>query len=67
MTGARICQPQRNGRVPQWLLKYGKRESLLLLHALYHSPDVPCLARKRDKALAFVARLASQQREDSQV
>ncbi len=65
--GAVICQPQRDGRVPQWLLKYGKREALILLAAIYHAPDVPCLARKRDKARAFTARLASKQHDDSQV
>jgi hypothetical protein len=54
VAGALIRQPQRAGRAPQWLLKYGKREALVLLRAMYDAPDVPCLARKRDKALPFL-------------
>lgn len=55
VTGALIRRPQRDGRATQWLLKYGKRESLILLRAFYYATDVPCLARKRDKAMAFIA------------
>jgi hypothetical protein len=56
VAGARICRPQRAGRAPQWLLQYGKRESLVLLQAMYPAPDVPCLARKRDKALPHLVK-----------
>ena len=37
-------------------LKYGKRESLVLLAALYADRDVPCLQRKKDKWLGFLER-----------
>jgi len=35
-------------------LKYGKRESLSLIAWMYYSDGLPCLARKRQTALAFV-------------
>ncbi|HKZ71074.1 MAG TPA: hypothetical protein VJ020_13400, partial [Anaerolineales bacterium] len=37
-----------------WTLKYMKKDSLRLLKWIYYSPDVPCLARKRDKAMPFI-------------
>ena len=37
-------------------LKYGKRESLVLLAALYADPDVPCLRRKKAKWLGYLER-----------
>jgi hypothetical protein len=37
-------------------LKYGKRESLTLLAALYADDDAPCLQRKKDKWLAYLGR-----------
>ena len=40
-----------------WCLKYGKRESLELIDWMYHASDVPCLARKRDIAAAFLEAL----------
>ncbi len=40
-----------------WMLKYAKYESIRLLHWMYYSPDVPCLTRKRDKALPFLTDL----------
>jgi hypothetical protein len=42
---------------PIWALRYAKQESLRLLGWMYHSPDVPCLARKRLKAEKFLSRL----------
>jgi hypothetical protein len=67
VSGARIRQPQRDGRAPQWLLKYGKRESLILLAVMYHAPDVPCLGRKRDKGLAFLAKIQQRRPHANQV
>ncbi|MBU0687647.1 MAG: LAGLIDADG family homing endonuclease [Candidatus Margulisbacteria bacterium] len=32
-----------------WELKYAKKESLVLIPAMYHNSAVPCLRRKRDK------------------
>ncbi len=37
-------------------LKYGKRESLALLPALYADHDVPCLERKKSKWLGYLER-----------
>jgi len=42
---------------PVWLLRYAKAESIRLLGWMYYSADVPCLARKRDKAVRFLAPL----------
>lgn len=42
------------GRSPIWRLKYGKRASLNLLAWVYYAPSLPCLARKRDKAMRFL-------------
>src|SRR5262249_51909706 len=35
---------------PLWTLRYAKAESIRLLGWMYYSPDVPALARKRDRA-----------------
>jgi hypothetical protein len=45
---------RRKGRSTFWLLKYMKNDSIRLLKWLHYSPNVPCLARKRDKALPFL-------------
>ena len=42
---------------PLWVLRYAKAESIELLRWMYHSPDVPCLARKRATAVKFLAPL----------
>jgi hypothetical protein len=38
-----------------WSLKYMKKDSIRLLRWMYYAANVPCLARKRDKALPFLA------------
>ena len=40
----------RTNNVSMWQLKFGKKESIMLLDWMYYSPDVPCLNRKRKKA-----------------
>jgi hypothetical protein len=40
-----------------WCLRYAKAESIRLLRWIYYAPDIPCLARKRDKAMKFLAPL----------
>lgn len=40
---------------PLWILKYAKHESIRLLRWMYYAPEVPCLARKRAKALPFLS------------
>ena len=42
---------------PLWVLRYAKAESIRLLARMYYAPDVPCLARKRAKAVRFLAPL----------
>jgi len=42
---------------PVWALRYAKAESIRLLGWMYYSADVPCLVRKRDKAVKFLAPL----------
>jgi len=39
--------PLREGKHPFFTLKYGNRDSAILLGELYRDPDWPCLARKR--------------------
>lgn len=58
---ARTCgvmgsvQVRTDGRHhPLWCLKYAKGESKHLLAWMYHSPGVPCLARKRMLAAPFL-------------
>jgi len=50
---------QRSGprERPIWVLRYAKAESIRLLGWMYYSADVPCLARKRVKAVKFLAPL----------
>ena len=40
-----------------WTLRYAKAESIRLLGWMYYAPGIPCLARKRDKAVRFLAPL----------
>src|SRR5438093_1683142 len=40
-----------------WALRYAKAESIRLLGWMYYAPGIPCLARKRDKAVRFLAPL----------
>jgi hypothetical protein len=54
ISGALISQPQRQGKAAQWSLKYSKRESIVLLRMMYYAPGLPCLSRKREKALTFL-------------
>lgn len=54
LRGAIVRTGARPGRNPVWSLKYAKRDSIRLLNWLYYSPDVPCLMRKREKALPFL-------------
>jgi hypothetical protein len=42
----RKLRPQR---VPMWQLKFGKKDSLVLLGWMYYNQNVPCLHRKRKK------------------
>ena len=46
---------RKPGRRPCWVLRYSKSASIRLLRWMYHSADVPCLARKRDKAEMFLS------------
>lgn len=55
LTGA-IKVSRRPGRHDYYTLKYGNRDSLVLLAALYRDPAAPCLGRKREKWRHFVGR-----------
>ncbi len=44
----------RLGYAPAYILKYPKGDALHLLKWIYYSPDVPCLTRKREKAIPFL-------------
>lgn len=48
----RIFQPHQT--VAMWDLKFAKKDSLKLLSLIYHSPNVPCLKRKRKIADKFL-------------
>lgn len=53
------AQPRTARGVRMWVLKFMKKESMKLIPLLYYSPDVICLSRKRDKALAALEMLAA--------
>ncbi len=42
------------GKSTYWMLKYMKKDSIRLISWMYYSPQLPCLARKRDTALRFL-------------
>lgn len=44
-------KPADSSRVSMYQLKFMKKESIKLLSWLYYSPDIPCLNRKRLKAI----------------
>jgi hypothetical protein len=50
-----VKRSRRAGHSDLWCLKYAKRESLALLRLMYYAPDVPCLHRKHEIALPFLA------------
>jgi hypothetical protein len=52
--GALYCSRPASEHAALWQLKYAKRESMRLLHALYYQPNVPCLRRKQLIALPFL-------------
>ncbi|MEK7277576.1 MAG: helix-turn-helix domain-containing protein, partial [Chloroflexota bacterium] len=52
--GALLLRNRGPRYAPISTLKYAKHDSIRLLKWMYYSPDVPCLARKRDKALPFL-------------
>lgn len=52
--GGIFCHKNRTGQHPYWDLKFGKNESIQVLHWIYYSPDIPFLSRKFDKALPFL-------------
>ncbi len=54
VAGVIEMKPKRDRR-PVWPLRYAKRESIRLLHWMYYSPSVPCLARKRARAERFLS------------
>jgi hypothetical protein len=52
LSGALIKgMPSNSKRCPMWILKFSKKESLKLLKEIYYSKTIPCLQRKRKKAL----------------
>jgi hypothetical protein len=56
--GAIHCEPKRGHR-PVWRLRYAKASSIRILRWMYHSPDVPCLGRKRATAEKFLIPLGT--------
>src|SRR5438477_8785856 len=46
----------RKKRHDLFRLKYGKRESIVLLRLLYSDPNAPCLDRKRRKWIDYAVR-----------
>ena len=52
--GACFSREPGNGRNTMWTLKFAKYDSIRLLNWMYYTPTLPCLARKRAKALPFL-------------
>lgn len=45
---------RKDRTVPQWRLRFAKKESIILFKWMYYNPHVLCLPRKRDKFKKFV-------------
>ena len=58
VSGPIHLEPKR-GHGPLWRLRYAKASSMRILRWMYHSRDVPCLARKRVAAEKFLVPLGS--------
>lgn len=54
LQGALFSREPGNGRATMWTLKFAKHESIRLLNWMYYTPTLPCLARKRAKALPYL-------------
>lgn len=52
--GALFPRHPGHGHSTIWSLKYAKHDSLRLLNWMYYAPDVPSLARKKEKARPFL-------------
>lgn len=52
--GAIQVKKQRLRKNPIYVLKFSKKESILLLKWIYYKEDLPCLKRKYDKAKEFL-------------
>ncbi|MBI2639462.1 MAG: hypothetical protein HYW90_01030 [Candidatus Sungbacteria bacterium] len=54
--------PADKQRVPMWILKFAKKESLRLLSWIYYQPDIPCLERKHMTAVYAIEEISKQKR-----
>ena len=64
LKGALICnKPRIENRVSMWELKFAKIESLKLLPWIYYNPDLPCLERKRKRALETIDMIIASKRK----
>ncbi|MCL5090894.1 MAG: hypothetical protein M1514_02690 [Patescibacteria group bacterium] len=53
--GALNCNvPKSKNKVSVWVVKFAKKESLLLLNWLYYRPQLPCLKRKKEIFMKFL-------------
>lgn len=55
--------PKDEKKVPIWVLKFSKKESINLLHLIYYSPSLPCLQRKLMLAQAALTLVNNQKRK----
>lgn len=51
-------QPRDDKRVPLYVLKFGKKESLHILKTVYYAPNIPALSRKRMTAEKILKQFA---------
>jgi len=51
-------------RCSMWILKFSKKESLELLKNIYYSKTIPCLQRKRNKALEGIRLVELEKRKE---
>jgi hypothetical protein len=58
-----IHRGAKPGHRPIWTLRYAKAGSIRILRWMYHSPDAPCLPRKRVRAEKFLSPLGSVSRQ----
>lgn len=57
LRGSIISTGQRAGHSPCWNLQFAQHDSIHLFKWIYYAPDIPCLARKRNQAFSFLAKI----------
>ena len=64
LKGVIFKSERKNRRVPMWILKFSKKESISLLKTIYYKPNLPSLNRKREIAVLALNMINNEKRKE---